>query len=81
MRSVLDEWLDALDEEVVRRRAVFFQLQHDCQDQARLADNYYMRSWFRTPNEPEDGVLFLSGYQKVAWVILAALGIYVLLFR
>jgi len=40
-----------------------------------------MGSWFRTPNEPEDGVLFLSGYQKVAWVILAALGIYVLLFK
>ena len=48
---------------------------------ATLADISYMGSWFRTPKEPEDGVLFLSGYQKVAWVILAALAIYVLLFQ
>jgi hypothetical protein len=34
--------------------------------------------WFRTPNEPQDGVMYLSGAQKVAWLILAAIVIYLL---
>jgi hypothetical protein len=34
--------------------------------------------WFRTPNEPHDGVMYLSRAQKVAWLILAAIVIYLL---
>jgi hypothetical protein len=40
-----------------------------------------MGSGFRTPKDPEDVVLFVSGYQKIAWVILVALAIYFLLFQ
>jgi len=38
-----------------------------------------MGSRFRTPKEPADVVLFVSGYQKIAWVVLAVLAIYLLL--